>query len=73
MRQIPVISGQDALQALYKLGYRPVRQRGSHIRLSCPDRPPATVPAKGELSIKTVLSIIKQSGLTVEEFLKLLD
>lgn len=73
MRQIPVISGQDAVKALYKLGYRPVRQKGSHIRLSCPGRPPATVPAKGELSIKTTFSIIKQSGLTIEEFLRLLD
>jgi len=72
MKRMPVISGQDAVKALYKLGYKPVRQRGSHIRLHCPGKPPATVPAKGELSVKTVMSIIRQSGLTTEEFLKLL-
>jgi predicted RNA binding protein YcfA (HicA-like mRNA interferase family) len=73
MRQIPVISGRDAIKALSKLGYKFVRQRGSHVRLRHPERPPATIPAKGELSIKTVMSIIKQAELTVEEFLELLD
>lgn len=73
MRQIPVISAKDAIKALRKLGYETVRQRGSHIRLHCSNRAPATVPAKGELSIKTTMYIIKQAGLTVDEFLKLLE
>ena len=54
MRQIPVISGRDAIKALGKLGYKFVRQRGSHVRLSHPNRPPATVPVDDELSIGTV-------------------
>jgi len=73
MRQVPVISGKTAIKALCKLGYRVVRQRGSHVRLHCPNRPPATVPAKGELSLRTTMYIVKQAGLTVEEFLKLLE
>ncbi len=73
MRHIPIISSKDAIKALGKLGYRVVRQKGSHIRLHCPGRPPATVPAKGELSIKTAGYIIKQAGLTTEEFLGLLE
>jgi predicted RNA binding protein YcfA (HicA-like mRNA interferase family) len=73
MRQIPTISGKDAIKALTKLGYEFARQRGSHVRLKHPERPPATIPVKGELSIGTMLSIIRQAGLTVDEFLKLLD
>lgn len=73
MRKIPIISGKDAIRALGKIGYEFARQRGSHVRLRHPYKPPATVPVKGELSIKTVMSIIKQAGLTVEEFLKLLE
>jgi len=73
MREIPVVSGKDVIKALGKMGYEFARQRGSHVRLRHANRPPATVPAKGELSIKTVHSIIKQAGLTIEEFLRLLD
>lgn len=73
MRKIPTISGKDAIKALSKLGYEFVRQRGSHVRMRHAKRPPATVPAKGELSRKTVVSIIKQAELTEDEFLRLLD
>lgn len=73
MRKIPVISGETAIKALSKIGYEFARQRGSHVRLRHPKRAPATIPAKGELSVKTIKSIIKQAGLTLEEFLALLD
>lgn len=33
MAKLPVVSGRDLIKALEKVGYRTVRQKGSHIRL----------------------------------------
>lgn len=35
MPPLPLISGRQCITALTKLGYREVRQRGSHVRLAC--------------------------------------
>jgi len=33
MAKLPVISGVEAIKAFEKIGYRVVRQKGSHVRL----------------------------------------
>ena len=74
MTKLPVISGLALVKALVKIGYQIDHQTGSHIilrnvgypyrRLSIPDH---KVIAKG-----TLRAIIRQAGLTREEFLELL-
>lgn len=44
MSKLPTLSGKELIRILEKLGYRKVRQRGSHIRLSCVGRKSVTVP-----------------------------
>lgn len=44
MTQLPVLSGKEIIKVLQKIGYRQIRQRGSHIRLSCSNKKPVTVP-----------------------------
>lgn len=73
--RLPPLSSREVLAALEKLGYVPVRQRGSHIRmrhLSDPARKPVTVLAQQEIKPDLVRKIIKDANLTVEEFMKLL-
>jgi predicted RNA binding protein YcfA (HicA-like mRNA interferase family) len=44
---LPVVSGREAIRVLEELGYRVVRQRGSHIRLrhaTAPSRKPLAIP-----------------------------
>jgi predicted RNA binding protein YcfA (HicA-like mRNA interferase family) len=69
---LPVISGEECIVALAKLGYVQVRQRGSHVRLNCPGRSPLTVPLHPTLDRGTLRSIIRAAQLTVDEFLDLL-
>jgi len=38
MAKLPIISGRQLIKILSKLGYREVRERGSHIRLSCQNK-----------------------------------
>ncbi len=72
MSRLPILSGRAVVKALTRIGYYVRDQRGSHIHLRHPSRPPLTVPAHGEVARGTLRAIIKAAGLTVDEFLKLL-
>lgn len=73
MSGLPRISGREAVAALTKAGFRVRRQKGSHIILRR-DQPFAqtVVPDHAELDRGTLRAIIRQSGLTVEQFVALL-
>ncbi|HEX3282188.1 MAG TPA: type II toxin-antitoxin system HicA family toxin [Pyrinomonadaceae bacterium] len=73
MSRLPVISGAECIKALAKIGFVVYRQRGSHItvvRLEPPTQ--TTIPNHKELDRGTLRAIIRQTGLTIEEFLALL-
>ena len=73
MSSLPRISGQECVKALKKNGFYFKRQHGSHIILR-KDNPlqQTVVPDHKELDRGTLRSIIRQSGLSVDEFIKLL-
>jgi predicted RNA binding protein YcfA (HicA-like mRNA interferase family) len=69
-----VISGLDAVKALAKLGYEIDHQTGSHMILrqnSSPFRR-LTVPRHKELAKGTLRAIIRQAGLSIDDFCRLL-
>jgi predicted RNA binding protein YcfA (HicA-like mRNA interferase family) len=67
------ISGKDAAKAFEKAGWLPRGQTGSHLVLTKTGvRANLTVPLHSELSIGTLRSLIRASGLTVDEFIELL-
>ncbi|MDB9332884.1 type II toxin-antitoxin system HicA family toxin [Nodularia spumigena CS-591/04] len=73
MSKLPVISGSQCIKALGTIGFIVIRQRGSHIIL-VRDQPKTTitVPDHKELDRGTLRTIIRQAGLSVEEFVELL-
>jgi predicted RNA binding protein YcfA (HicA-like mRNA interferase family) len=72
--ELPRISGREIVKALKKIGYEQDRQRGSHIILRQTDSPHRrlTVPDHKEIAKGTLRAIIREAGLTVDEFKKLL-
>lgn len=74
MTKLPVISGRDCVKALERAGFFLKRQEGSHIILRR-DSPFAqvVVPDHRELDRGTLRGIIRQAGLSVEEFAGLLE
>jgi predicted RNA binding protein YcfA (HicA-like mRNA interferase family) len=68
----PILSGKQLIKILEKVGYRKIRQRGSHIRLGCPDRKSVTVPDYRTIDRSLLRKIIRDTELTAEEFRKLL-
>lgn len=70
MSKLPVVSGQDLCKVLKKTGYVIDHQTGSHIILRN-ENPPhrrLTVPNHKEIAKGTLRAILRQAGLTVEEF-----
>jgi len=71
--KLPVISGAECVKALTRAGFTVYRERGSHITLIRKDPPSqTTIPNHKELDRGTLRAIIRQAGLTVEEFVELL-
>lgn len=73
MSKLPVVSGADCVAALGKVGFVVYRQRGSHITMvrTTPSAQ-TTIPNHKELDRGTLRAIIRQAGLTVDEFVALL-
>ena len=65
----------EVIRVLERLGWRVVRQRGSHVRLELPGGlHPVTVPAsRREVDPKTLASILRQAGLSVREFVNAVE
>lgn len=74
MSKLPVVSGQKVVKAFSKIGYEFDHQTGSHIILRHKDPPHRrlTIPNHKEIAKGTLRAIIKEAGLTVDEFVKLL-
>ena len=60
------------MRILQKLGYRVVRQRGSHIRLHGAGLKSLTVPRHTVIGRGLLRKILRDAELTTEEFMKLL-
>ena len=70
--KLPVVSGKETIKALSKIGYYVRNQKGSHVHLRHPVRKPLTVPLHPTIAKGTLKEIIKNAGLTEEEFVNLL-
>ena len=73
MSKAPRVSGPEVVAALTRLGFRVRRQHGSHIILRR-DVPFAqtVVPNHPEIDTGTLRAILRQVGVGVEEFKKLI-
>lgn len=74
MPKLPTISGREVVKALGQLGYEIDHQTGSHIILRQRVEPyrRLTVPDHKEIAKGTLRAIIREAGLTRDEFFKLL-
>ncbi len=69
MPQLPVMSGREAVRAFKKHGWEVTRQRGSHIIMVKADQNVTlSIPDHKEVARGTLRSLIRSTGLTVQEF-----
>lgn len=69
MPRLPRISGAECIRTLEALGFRQVRQRGSHVVLRQGARG-CVVPLHRELKLGTLRGILRQAGVDPDEFSK---
>ena len=71
--KLPRVSAEEAICSLERLGFVQIRQRGSHVtlkkRTSTGDIG-CVVPLHRELAIGTLRSVLRQAGVTPEEFME---
>ena len=74
MSRLPLVSGKDAVRAFERIGYRASHQTGSHIilRHESPPHRHLSVPNHREIARGTLRGLIRDAGLTVDEFNALL-
>ena len=70
MSKLPQVSGSDVVRALGTIGFTLRRQHGSH-RILRRDNPFAQTVVPNHKSIAEHCAIIRQTGLSVEEFTNL--
>jgi len=70
MPELPGINHLQAVKALEKAGFRIVRQ-GKHIVMS-DDTRFLTIPRNNPINSYTMAGIVRDAGLTIEQFRKLL-
>ena len=70
--RLPVMSGIDVVKAFSRAGWEVARQRGSHVIMQKEGVDTLlTIPRKKEVKRGTLRGLIADSGLTVEEFIKM--
>ena len=70
MSKLPVLSGRELIKILEKIGYHLDHQTGSHLILRKNTFPfrRLTIPNHKEIAKGTLRGIIKESGISLEEF-----
>lgn len=71
MPKLPRVSGAQAVRALERLGFALARQRGSHIVMRRGSTG-CVVPNHRELKTGTLAGVLKQAGVSAEDFINAL-
>lgn len=71
MPKLPRISGAETVRALERLGFVVGRQKGSHIILRRGSMG-CVVPNHRDIKVGTLSGVLKQAGISAEEFLEAL-
>jgi predicted RNA binding protein YcfA (HicA-like mRNA interferase family) len=72
MSRLANVTARECISALQKAGFVFERQKGSHVIMRNGGYTPIVPNPPGNIKPGTLRSIIRQAGLTVDEFLELL-
>ena len=70
---LPVMNGREVVRIFERLGWRFVRQKGSHmILVKTGEMVTLSVPDHSEVAKGTLRKLIRTAGITVDEFLSVM-
>ncbi|MGB9767280.1 MAG: type II toxin-antitoxin system HicA family toxin [Sulfurihydrogenibium sp.] len=75
MSKIPVINAKTMEKVLFCLGFKKIRQKGSHAFYKHPDGRTTTVPHHQgrDLAVPLIKEILKDIKLSVDEFIEIIN
>jgi predicted RNA binding protein YcfA (HicA-like mRNA interferase family) len=73
MPRLPVVSGREAARAFMRVGFAFDHHRGSHMIYYHADGCHLSIPDHRELDRGLLRKLIRHAGITVDEFLALLQ
>ena len=72
--KLPIVSAKQLIEILSKQGFYVARQKGSHVILkkrALGKVFTAVVPNHAEIRVGTLLSILRQAGVSKQDFIKI--
>ncbi len=73
MARLPVVSGDEFVAAMQRIGYTLDRTRGSHMILTHPYRRRLSVPRHREIGRGLIRRLLKDADISREEFARLVN
>ena len=68
--KLPLLSGQDVLRTLKRMGFKEVHRKGSHVKMKHPDGRKIVFPYHNEVDRYTLKGALKDAEVDIDEFLK---
>jgi len=70
MTKLPILSGKEVCKALSKMGFKPIRQKGSHVFMQHPDGRCTVVPMSPEIGRGLLKRIMNEIDIDTDELMK---
>ena len=71
MPKMPRVSGAEAIRSLQRLGFKKIRQNGSHVVMRRGNKG-CVVPMHPELKTGTLAGLLRQAEVSIDEFIEAL-
>jgi predicted RNA binding protein YcfA (HicA-like mRNA interferase family) len=68
--KLPLLSGQEVLAALKRLGFKEVHRKGSHVKMKHLDGRKIVFPYHDEVDRYTLKGALKDAVIDIDEFFK---
>jgi predicted RNA binding protein YcfA (HicA-like mRNA interferase family) len=68
--KLPLLSGQQVLTALQRLGFLEIHRKGSHVKMEHPDGRRIVFPFHAEVDRYILKGSLRDGGVEVDDFLR---
>lgn len=68
--KLPLLSGQEVLSTLNRMGFKEIHRKGSHVKMKRPDGRKIVFPYHDEVDRYTLKGALRDAEIDIDEFLK---
>ena len=68
--KLPLLSGQEVLSTLNRMGFKEIHRKGSHVKMKHPDGRKIVFPYHDEVDRYTLKGALRDAEIDIDEFLK---